>query len=244
MRAWLLLSLFSVTDAFAGWTATQVNRLEGAAESERAVLSFADDRLRIDSGDRSYVVDMKAGSFLFLDHANQRYASATAEDIVGIQKKMIATMKAQLGSLPEGMRPVAEAQIAALEKSQGAVPKVDRTGKKDRVGAHACEIVTWTDQQGTSEACVSKDLPVDVSAFLAASASLAKRLSALGAGSAAGTSALFHLPGLPLRTKRSTPSGVNVSTIENLAPFTAKPDTFAAPAKYAKRSLEEMMTQR
>lgn len=243
----VVLTLVSSPAFAGGWVATQVSQMQGGTGEDRAKMHFAGGRLRIDAGEKSYIIEMTAGRFTFLDHDRKVYAVATLAEIVELQKRMIEAMKAQVPRLPEKMRAVAKQRIAQLEKSAkgGGKPKITRTGKKDRVNGYACEIVTWKDDFGSNQACIATDLPVDMKPFLKHSGALADRLAKMGASNAAPTQALFHLPGFPVRTKRTADLApgrvVSTTLIEDLQAFTPTKKTFAVPPTYQQRPLQDLI---
>lgn len=243
----VVLTLLASPAFASGWTATQVSRMEGGTGEDRAQMRFAGGRLRIDAGEKSYIIEMKTGQFTFLDHTQKVYATANLAEIVELQKRLIQAMKAQVPRLPPKMRATALERIAQLEKSAkgGTKPEISRTGKKDVVNGYDCEVVKWKDDFGDNEACIATKLPVDMKPFLKDSAALADRLAKMGASNATPTQALFHLPGFPVRTVRKAdlaPGQVTSTTlIEGLKKLSPKKDTFAVPKAYQQRPLQDLI---
>ncbi len=243
----LALLLFVPSRALAGWTAVQVSSAGQAGAESEAHLFYDSGHLRIDAGQRSYVLEFKTDHFLFIDHTQKRYAAASLDDVIALQSKILEKMKASIAQLPEPQRKMAEAQIAKLEKAGKAParPDVKKTGKKETVNGYACEVVTWSDDFGDNEACIAQKMPVDMKTFLAESSALAQRMAKKGASNATPTQALFQLPGFPVRTQRSDKMGgqqmVSTTNIKDVKAFKAQPDTFAAPKTYEKGTLETLV---
>jgi hypothetical protein len=243
------LLLFSPTSAFAaGWTATQVGSTgEGGGGGNQATLFYDGGRFRIDAGNKSYVLEFKTEKFLFIDHDQKKYASATLDEVIALQNQILETMKKSVAQLPELQRKIAEAQIAKLEKSakSKARPDVKKTGKKETINGYACEVVTWVDDFGDNEACIAEKMPVDVKGFLTESAALSKRLAEKGASNATPTQALLHLPGFPVRTKRTEKMGpqqmISMTEIKDMKAYTSNAETFAAPKAYQKGTLQQIV---
>jgi hypothetical protein len=245
-RLALALLVLVPTRAFAGWTATQLSAA-GQGSGSEAKLFYDGGRLRIDAGSKTYVLEFKSDQFLFIDHGTKRYASASLDEVIALQNKILEDMKKSVAALPAPQRQIAEAQIAKLEKGAKArvSPDVKKTGKTETVNGFSCELVTWTDDFGQNEACIAAKTPVDVSVFLKESAALSKRLAEKGASNATPTQALFSLPGFPVRTRRTETLGpsqmISTTEIKDLKSFKAKADTFAAPKTYQKGSLASIV---
>jgi hypothetical protein len=249
MRTLALALLFSLpTSAFAaGWTAIQVGASGEGGGGNESRLFYDEGRFRIDAGQKSYILEFKAEKFLFIDHGDKKYAAATLDEVIDLQNQLLQMMKRSVAQLPEMQRKMAEAQIAKLEQSAKSKkqPDVKKTGKKETVNGYACEVVTWVDDFGDNEACIADKMPVDVKDFLAQSATLSKRLAEKGATNATPTQALLHLPGFPVRTKRTEKMGPqqmsSTTEIKEMKAFKAEADTFVAPKAYQKGTLSQII---
>src|SRR5919106_6594983 len=96
LRGALFLILVLPSSAFAGWSATQVSAGGQGSQSSEAKLFYDAGRLRIDAGSKTYVLEFKADQFLFIDHETKRYASASLDEVVGLQNQILAEMKASV----------------------------------------------------------------------------------------------------------------------------------------------------
>ena len=210
---------------------------------------FHAGKLKIDAPGRTYMIDMNVGVFTFLNHQDKSYGTATVDEIIIFQQRLLKAMKDQAERLKGRAKTQAMAQIKKLETSakNPQKPSIHHTKQTESVGGHRCKIVTWKDGFGKNQACIADQLPVNVAPFLKAYAQIGERLRKGGASNAAPTQALFMLPGFPLRTQRTIerPQGplITTSVIQDLRSFQPTDTTFRVPAGYQKRSLERMLQQ-
>src|SRR5688572_10985992 len=127
LRSALLVLLAVPSPAFAGWSATQVSAGGNGSQSSEAKLFYDAGRLRIDAGSKIYVLEFKADQFLFIDHDMKRYASASLDEVIGLQNQILAEMKASVARLPSPQREIAQKQMDKRSEER-------RVGKECRIG--------------------------------------------------------------------------------------------------------------
>jgi hypothetical protein len=207
----LIFALTPAASAYAGWTAKQVSKSVGGDAkqvSQKSELLFDRDLFRIDQEDNtSVIMDLSTGKMTMLNHKSKQHASLTLEQMVAMRDQQLAMMKAQLPQMPPEIRKQAEAKLKEIEESAKLAIAPKSTGKKDKVGAYDCTLYTWTAPDGENEACVATSVGVDVSGFAKATAKLAEKLSAVGAGSPSFAMLQLGKHGFPVRTKRTIKNG-------------------------------------
>lgn len=245
-----VLTFAAPAASYAGWSAKQSHKMGDNGGVQLSEMTYGHHKLRIDNPDKTtIVIDLKSGDFTMIDHDKKQFATVTLEELVKMQNEMLAQMKAQLPNMPEQVRAQVQEQLDKQEKANKADISIKSTGKKDKVAGQACEVFTWEGPEGQVEACMSKKVSVDVSAFRKDAEKLAKKLKASGVGAGAASMVLLQVAdrGFPLRTKRTMklgPQAIESTTeVQSMKKDDAPKTKFAAPKTYAKQDFKTMMMQ-
>jgi hypothetical protein len=203
----------------AQWHAKQVQRDKLNGSGRETDLYYAHDRLRIDNPDHtSLIVEFEAGAFTFINHRRKTFARASAEELLDVRGAMLTEMKKELPNLPEAIQKKVRQQIEELEKQGQSPVKPRKTGKLRTVRGFKCEVYEWESERAFGQACIAKNLPVDIRPFQASAEKLGKRMASLESEASNASLALLRLAkhGFPVQTiyRQSKADSKNESSTE------------------------------
>lgn len=248
LTRWTLVTglLFTAGPAHAGWYAKQTHTSgRGSQDSE---MYYEDHKLRIDNPDKTTVlVEMGSGNFTFIDHGKKMVATATLDELIKLRDEMMTQMRAQLKAAPPEIRSQIEKSLDDQDKAMKQDPKLEKSGKTDKIAGVACQIYTWKAPDGDGEACMADKPGVEMGDFRKDAAGLGKKLSAMGVGKSATSVPLLQLAeyGFPMKNKRTMsmgPQTMEMTTeIKELKAQKVGADKFSTPADYQKKTFKELM---
>ncbi len=189
-------------------------KLESPAQNGTITVKMKGDNVRIDMptspmGPMSTIMNVTTGDTLSLVHGQKM-----AMKVSGAQTKaMMEMMKKQM---PAGA-------------SDGAAPKLTKTGKTEKVGGYDTEIYTWSNGGTTQTLWVAKDFPN----FADFKEELAKLNKSAAAGIAKDLQPDFSaLPGMVVKTVAETGGTTMTTTLITAKQEPVAAALFEAPADY------------
>lgn len=206
-----LPSLFSLLLTAAALRADYVivQKVEGGMQSGTMTLKIKEDKVRADIAEQvSTITDGATGEVMTLMHAQKNFMKISA-----------AQTKAGL----EAMRKL-QPQTATTTP-----PKLTPTGKKEKVGAHDCEVFTWAAPGMTTTLWIAKDFPNAAKI----NAALAKLQNTGVAAAAAGMlPSPTDYPGMAVKTEMTMAGQKVTSTLVSVTEEAVAAAAFAVPTDY------------
>jgi hypothetical protein len=209
----LLTLIFTIAAAHADLIIEQ--KMESAMMNGNVTLKVKGDKMRMDmtagpAGAMSTIMDMGTGDSITLMHA---------------QKMAMKVSGAQTKQMMEAMKQKREA-------AGTAAPKLEDTGKKEKVGDYNTEIFTWTGSGVTQTLWVSKDVPN----YESIKKQMMKLNDSPFGGVAKGMSPdMDKLPGIAVKTQMEMPQMPGQKITTTLVSVKEQPvedSTFEAPKDY------------
>jgi len=228
------------------WTARQQHVGPGGQASGASRLTYSQHRLEITDSNRTVILELSSGAMTYIDPASKQWARVTLEELVKLRDAKLAELEARIESLPPQLQEQFESQLEAQRRADQRPPELVETEQWDEVNGYRCRIYRWSGPDGSGEACIAADLPIDLTAFRSDVERLGRRLVEVGASRTMVSMEFLRLSrdGFPVRTRQNIEMmpGQTVqatSTFSDFAPHEAA--VLAPPAGYREVTFEALM---
>lgn len=193
-------------------------RMEDSSTGMVALFDSADDTLT--------TIDSRTKTYYVLDRETVDRAADQMEQMMQQAQEMMKDM-------PEEQRRMMEQRLPGFGATKTPQFRVERNGKKDRVGGIACEMVTvYRDDEATQTACVAsaKALGIDSTDVAAVDALFARMRSMASRFGEVQWPDLDDLGGMPIMGRDAATGAV--TELEELSTDEQPAELFAVPADY------------
>jgi hypothetical protein len=194
-------------------------KVERAAVSSDTTTQIKGDKVRVDMGEISTIMDLSTSDTITLMHK-----SKMAMKLSGVQmKQMMDAMKKQMGAAADNAEP----------------PKPQATGKTEKVGDYNTEIYTWSNTNGmtaTMTMWVAKDFPN--------SKNIKEQLAKVKKSTAGGMSKGMApddsaLPGMVVKTQAEVLGQKITTTLVSVKEETLDASLFDVPKDYSYQDMPQ-----
>jgi hypothetical protein len=183
-----------------------VQKVDGAGQSGEQTIRIKGDKARTDLAQQvSVITDGATGEGITLMHAQRSYFKVTAAQA----KSMMDQLKKQRGD--------------------GEAPKLQPTGKKEKIGAYECEVFTATLGELGVTYWIAKTFPNYQSVLAQMEKLQGGAISAMGRGVMPD---LRDFPGMPMKTEMELGGKKVSTTVTSVKEENVDPAIFAIPKDY------------
>ncbi|NJK89027.1 MAG: DUF4412 domain-containing protein [Myxococcales bacterium] len=242
------LALVLALTGSTGWTATQRHRGPEGSPTASSKLTYGHHKLRIEDTDRVVIVDLADGAMTYVDRQSRTWASISLAELVRKRDEKLEELKAKIDELPENLKRQFKEDLERQRALDKKAPELKQTNERDVVSGYACRVVRWTSSDGEGTACVSTEIPVDLSAFQQDVKALGQKLIEVGASGTTASMDFLRLSddGFPVRTRQQIrlAPGQTVQTetvFEGVQSATVEPSMVSPPDEFQRVSFESLM---
>lgn len=211
-------------------------------------VTYSRHRLQIRDEARTVILELGSGAMIYVDPASEQWARVTLEQLVAMRDAKLAELEERIRALPPELQAQFREQLEAQKRADQQHPQLVRTDRTETVSGYACRVHRWRTPEGSGEACIARELPVDMSSFRQDVEALGTRLVQVGAGRTIGSMDFLRLgeEGFPVRTQQRVElaPGQTVEATSVFGDFGSIPPTeLKPPAEYREVDFQTLMKE-